>query len=109
MKKTFSLLISSICFVSTAAATTYTDLDIDKIQGEGISDPYNTIHVKNDITNSPCSSTDQIDRFAIVNEVQQSVALAALMAGKKITIDTTGSCNSANIEIVNYIMIYADK
>ncbi|WP_444903817.1 hypothetical protein ACJJIU_00215 [Microbulbifer sp. CnH-101-E] len=109
MKKVLSTVLAAVLPVSAAMATTYQQVEIEKIQGEGIDDVYNSVHIKTDVNNSPCQSTNSTDRFAIVNNVQQSIVIAALMAGKKITIDTTGVCNDANIEIVNYIMLYADS
>jgi hypothetical protein len=99
-----SLLLSSL----SAYAVTYTS-HIKQLQGEGLEDPYNSIHLNMDITGSPCGSTNTYDRFAISDNVHQSFALSALMAGKKVTIMPTGNCNSADIETINFITIKASE
>ena len=82
---------------------------IKTIQGEGLDDPYNSIHLDKDIQGSPCSSTNDSDRFAISNQVHQSLALAALMADKKVTIMPTGVCNDAQIETINFLNLKASE
>ena len=103
------LLILTILPISFALARDAYSGKILRIQSEGIGDPYNTLYLDRDVINSPCKSSNQNNRFTIVNNAQQSTALAALMADKSITIMTTGVCNAADIETLNYIMIYADK
>ena len=88
----------------TANAITY-ESSIKQLQAEGIDDPFNTVYLNIDVTISPCSSTNSEDRFAIVNNAQHSAVLAALMANKTITISPSGSCNSGDIEEVNYVII----
>jgi len=100
-----SIIATLSLFISvSASAVTYTS-SIKQLQGEGLEDPFNSIHLELDITSSPCSSTNASNRFAISDNVHQSFALAALMAGKKVTLMPSGSCNSANIETINYIII----
>lgn len=100
----FPLLIIGFIFSCYTKANPY-ESKIKFVQGEGIGDPYNTIHLDLDITNSPCQNTNDRDRFEVVNEVQQSVALAAIMSGRKVWVNSTGICNSANIETINSITI----
>ncbi len=107
MKKSifiFLLMLGS----ATASAITYNS-DIKHLQGEGLEDSYNSIHLEMDVTESPCGSTNTSDRFAISDNVHQSFALAALMAGKKVTIMPSGICNAADIETINFIVIKASE
>ncbi len=107
MNKSIIAILSLFVSVN-ASAVTYTS-SIKHLQGEGLEDPYNSIHLELDITSSPCSSTNTSNRFAISDNVHQSFALAALMAGKKVTIMPTGRCNSANIETINFIVIKSSE
>ena len=81
--------------------------EINFIQATKMGHSYNTVHLKNNITNSPCTSTNQFNRFNITSEVQQSVILSALLSEKVITIYGTGSCNGANIETIGDVRIYS--
>lgn len=99
------LLLLSIAQASTAI--TYTGR-IKSLQGEGLNDAYNTVHLYNDVTQSPCADTNRVNRFNIINEVQQGMALAALISGREITLMPSGKCNAADIETVNFIKIDAD-
>jgi len=72
-----------------------------------IGNPFNTVHLVNNITDSPCSGTNQYNRFAIINNAQHSTILAALMANKEITIyGKDGPCNSADIEEISDLRIW---
>ena len=71
---------------------------IKTLQVNNIGNPYHTVHLTLNITDSPCSGTNQFNRFAILNAEQHSVILAALIAGKGISIYGNGACNSADIE-----------
>ena len=105
MIKVLIITISFFCSMSTLAGS-HNSL-IKQLQGEGLEDPYNSIHLIKDVTDSPCTSTNESDRFAISNNVHQSLALAALIAGKKVYIGSTGQCNAANIETINFLTIKA--
>jgi hypothetical protein len=107
MNKSTIAVLPLLVSVSTSAIT-YT-APIKQLQGEGLEDPYNSIHLDKNITTSPCSSTNDVNRFAISDNVHQSFALAALMAGKEVTIMPSGKCNSANIETINFILIKSSK
>ncbi len=108
MKKILTL-ISLIFLSSNASARAYLS-NIEAVQGESPTDAYNTVHLEQDITDSPCSNTNDNNRFAIYdNNVQQSIALAAVMANKKIQLMPSGSCNAAGIEGINYIMIFNNQ
>jgi hypothetical protein len=78
---------------------------IKKLQVNNIGNPYHTVHLTLDITDSPCSSTNEHNRFAILNAEQHSTILAALMAGKQITIYGRGTCNDADIEEISEIRL----
>ena len=102
MYKTFFL---TTCFMSSISMAGTYNGDIKQVQSEGLDDPYNTIHLEMDVTDSPCSNSNDRDRFQIMNEIQHSAALAALIAGKEVEVNTNGRCNGGNIEEVNYITI----
>ena len=104
MKK-FKTLLGALVLVPTLANAGFYSSTIRHLQGEGLEDPYNSVRINLDVTDSPCSSTNSNDRFAISDPTQQSFALAALMANKEISIMSTGQCNAAGIETINYILI----
>jgi hypothetical protein len=83
--------------------------DITKLQAEGIDDPYNVIYPNMDITDSACARSNDEDRLAIKNEIQFSAALAAVMAGKTVKIHGSGTCNTQDFEVINFIMIFSDR
>ncbi|AUI88252.1 hypothetical protein BS333_18070 [Vibrio azureus] len=83
--------------------------EISKIQAEGIKDPYNAIYFKKPITDSACEKTNKENRMVLVNEVQHSTALAALMANKVVQVQGSGVCNGVGLEEINYVMIFSDK
>ncbi len=98
------IVVFALLMPSLSLAVTY-DSKIKLLQVEGVGDAYNTVHLTLDITGSPCSSTNDADRFAIVNNAQQSAVIAAVMVDKTIKIMPTGNCNSGNIEEINFIML----
>jgi len=87
----------------------YPSVAITQLKGEGLNDPFNSIYIDFEIEHSPCSSTNEVNRFAISDHVHQTFALAALLANKKVTIQTTGLCNSKNIETINNIVIKSSE
>lgn len=93
---------------STYGQDTYNGF-IERLQTEEVGSPYNTLYLAQDVTESPCVSSNQSNRFAISNEMQYSAALSALMANKEVLIGTTGDCNAASIETINLIMLYREK
>ncbi len=107
MKKitTFVLFL----LASPVAYSAVWEAPILKIQAEGINDPYNVIYLKTNITGSACQLSNTQNRLTLVNEIQHSTALAALMANKVVRVMGTGKCNAAGLEDVNYVMIYSDK
>ncbi|HHC6471084.1 TPA: hypothetical protein ACN359_004508 [Vibrio parahaemolyticus] len=107
MKHNSILLMSLLVSTFTNAATW--EAEISSIQAEGINDPYNVIYLKTDISNSACENSNREDRLTLVNEVQHSTALAALMANKVVKVMGTGICNTAGLENVNFIQIYSHK
>ncbi|MGR2701645.1 hypothetical protein [Vibrio campbellii] len=107
MKKRLLLMLS--LFLSATAHSAAWTAKISKIQAEGIKDPYNVIYLKTDINNSACETSNNQNRLTLVNEVQHSTALAALMANKVVTVQGSGVCNAAGLENINYVMIYSDK
>lgn len=88
-----------------AAATGPYTSAIKVMQITSIDHPYNTVHLVIDVSDSPCTSTNQHDRFHVQNSLQHSGLLAALMAGKPVTIYGTGSCNSVGIETIGDVRI----
>ncbi len=101
MKIKSILLLCLICFVTIANADTGPYISkIKVLQVTDVGEPYNTVFLLMDITNSPCSNTNQSDRFAIKNNAQHSTILAAVMSNKEVTIYGEGVCNSANIETI---------
>ncbi|MDV5168333.1 hypothetical protein [Photobacterium rosenbergii] len=99
------VLINAIFFSVDVVSGSYSG-NITKIQSEAIGDAYNTLYINVDISDSPCSDTNIKDRFTIVNTVQHSTELAALMASKRVTIQSNGVCRN-DIEELNFIMIRA--
>ncbi len=108
MKKINSMCFIAIwlSFVSTSVFATgpYTS-KIKTLQATSIGHPYNSVHLELDVNNSPCSGTNSYNRFTITSNAQYSTILAALMAGKDITIYGTGACNTVNIETVGDVRI----
>lgn len=101
--------IALLTFSINSSARAYLS-SVEKLQGESPTDAYNAIHLDKDITDSPCADTNTNDRFAIYdNNVQQSIALAAVMANKKVQLMPNGNCNAAGIEGINYITIFANQ
>ena len=78
---------------------------IDKLQVADLQNPYNTVFLLHDITDSPCTSTNAHNRFAVDEEIQFSTILAAVMADKSITISGTGTCNAANVETIGTVTV----
>ncbi|BDU39594.1 hypothetical protein [Vibrio nigripulchritudo] len=107
MKNKIILLLSLL--LSTTAHSASWTANISKIQAEGIKDPYNVIYLKTDINSSACDKSNSQNRLTLVNEIQHSTALAALMANKVVTVQGSGVCNAAGLENINYVMIYSDK
>lgn len=105
MRSWFLLVFLSLSFSSYSS--TYT-AKITQIQGEGIGDAYNTLYLAFDIKDSPCSSSNSINRLTILNNVQQSIALTALVSNKEVTVQTNGLCKG-EIEGINYIIIKANS
>ncbi|TVZ40341.1 hypothetical protein P886_4768 [Alteromonadaceae bacterium 2753L.S.0a.02] len=108
MMKILVTILTVCTLVSTSQAGVYT-ATIDRIQAEGIGDNFNVIYPNVNITDSPCTRTNNENRLTIKNEAQMSVALAALISDKKVTIQGSGNCNEAGIETANYIMIYRNQ
>lgn len=104
------ILILTIVIISASvhAARNYTS-KVEAVQVEGLNDPYNSIHLVFDVTDSPCSSTNANDRFAISDSSHQAAALAAVVANKEIGLMPTGTCNAADIERINYILIRPNR
>ena len=97
-------LLLALLSVEVFASGPYTT-SIKKLQATDITSPYNTVFLNIDITESPCSSTNVHNRFAIVSNAQQSVILAAVLANKEITVTGLGTCNAADVEILNTVSI----
>ena len=103
-KAVFILLMITSKFVF---ATDYFGY-IKHLQVEGVGDDYNTLWLDIDITDSPCSNTNSVDRLTIANDARQSAALAAFIAKKQVRVQTNGICKS-DIEQINFIMLSADE
>lgn len=97
----------TMSFVPTAWATGPYEAYIDYVQTTDVGNPYNTVFVQMNISNSPCSSTNEHDRFTITSKAQHAALLAAVMAGKKVKVFGTGICNSANIEDISNVQIFS--
>ncbi len=102
----FKSIIASgiVIFCANVNASGPYEASIKKIQTTSIGNPYNTVWLDLDITTSPCSSTNQHNRYTLTSNVQHSTVLAALMAGKKITIAGSDTCIN-DIEQVSNIYI----
>jgi len=107
MKKSLFLMLS--LFLSATAHSTAWEAKILKIQAEGIKDPFNVIYLATDINNSACERSNTENRLTLVNEVQHSTALAALMANKVVRVGGKGVCNTAGLENINFVTIFSDK
>jgi hypothetical protein len=97
----FLFLMSS----SVLAATGPYESKIKLIQATEMGNPYNTVWLQLNVTDSPCPSTNQYDRFTIANDVQESVLLAALMGGKTVKIYGAGTC-VGDVEQINHLQIF---
>jgi hypothetical protein len=91
--------------VSNAWATGPYTARISTLQVTDVGSSFNNVFLQLDITNSPCASTNQHNRFTIRNNAQQSVVLAAVMADKPITIFGTGACNSGGNEEIQEVRV----
>ena len=100
----FALLIFFANTVNAATTGPYV-AKIDYLQTTDVGDKHNTVFLLLDITDSPCASTNQHNRFTITNNVQHSTILSALMANKEITIHGTCTCNSSDIENIGNVRI----
>lgn len=101
------MLCSVLAFSFSVNAGSYTGL-IKQLQVEGIGEAHNTLYIDLDITDSPCASTNSLNRLTLKNNAQQSAAMAALIANKVVTLHTQGVCSST-IEEINYIMLYSHQ
>ncbi|AWF82823.1 hypothetical protein BTJ40_19490 [Microbulbifer sp. A4B17] len=97
----FGLFMASL---NTSAATGPYTAHIKQIQATELGNPYNTIYLDLDITDSPCSSTNSLDRLTLYSEAQYSMALAAFMSDSQVTIYGTGECYF-DIERINNMQI----
>lgn len=104
MKLLFGTLLLIFATFSVATASTTYPGKITRIQAEGDGEPYNTVYLNYDVTDSACTSTNSLNRFTLTSDFQKSVALAAMLADKNVTIATDGQCRS-NIEGINNIVI----
>ena len=100
-------LLRALLFVPgiAAAATGPYTATISLLQATDVSDPWNTVWLNFDVTNSPCANTNVLNRFAITSSAQHAVILAAVMANKTITIYGTGTCNAGGIESIQALQI----
>jgi len=108
MKKLNATHLITICLVlfsASALATGPYTSKIKTLQAVNIGSDYNTVHLELNVTDSPCSSTNSFNRFTIMNNIQHSTVLAAVMAGKTITIYGTGSCNAAGNESIGNVRV----
>ncbi len=102
---TISLIVLFSINNALAAQTGPYTSKISMLQITDIDNPYHNVFLVLDITNSPCDKTNSNNRFAIVNDVQYSAILAALMSDKEISVFGNGVCNSADIEQLTTIQI----
>lgn len=79
--------------------------NIKLIQATDVGNAYNTVYLDLDITISPCTSTNDYDRYTITTNAQHATILAAFLAGRQIKFMGTGACNSGNIEEISYVQI----
>ena len=67
---------------------------------------YTAVFLDLDITNSPCSSTNQHDRFTLISDGQISVVLLAVATDSDVTVYSNGVCDTgSNIEEASSIRI----
>lgn len=98
----FITLFSTFSSAAVYASGPYTS-EILSVQSTKLSSLYNVVFLKSDITDSPCSSTKQFNRFHIGSEEQQAAIFLATAQGKLISIFGTGTCNTANIELISAV------
>lgn len=101
-KMTFLVLII-FTQISLASTGPY-EAKVKRIQATDIGNPYNTIYLDVDVTDSPCGSTNVHNRFTLKNEAQYSMALSAFMGDIAVKIYGTGACVSG-IEQINNMQI----
>jgi hypothetical protein len=94
------ILLSNIAIASGP----YTS-KISMLQTTAVGSGNNTVFLVLDIVDSPCAGTNTYNRFAIVNNAQQSVVLAAVMTDKEITIYGKGTCNGSQNEPISALRI----
>ena len=97
----FGVFLSCYAYASTGPYVS----TINTLQVLDIGHSYTTVHLTKDVTDSPCSSTNQFNRFTITSNAQLSLILAALMANKTIRVYGTGACNSVNIENISDVRV----
>jgi hypothetical protein len=78
---------------------------IKLIQATDVGNVYTAVALDLDITISPCTSTNQYDRYTITSNTQYATILAAFVSGRQITINGTGACNSGDIEDISSVVI----
>ena len=78
---------------------------VTRIQATDVGNAYNTVFLDLDIAISPCTSTNDYDRYTITSDTQYATILAAFLTGRQIRVTGTGACNSANIEEISNVQI----
>jgi hypothetical protein len=103
------LLLGAMFYASPSWATGPYEAYVDRLQATDVGNPYNTVFLTLNITNSPCTSTNDYDRFTITSKVQYATLLAAVMANKKVRIFGTGVCNTADVEDISNVQIFPSQ
>jgi len=90
-------------FLSTAHASGPYTSEIASVQVTELGLSTNTVFLKSDVTDSPCASTNQHNRFTIDTEEKQAVIFVAAAQNKPITIFGTGTCSGSGIEAISAV------
>jgi len=99
-----SIIILCFMFCKDALATGPYEATVEQIQVVSIGSPFTAVYLDLDITDSPCSTTNSLDRFTLSNDAQYSMALTAYTSGQTLKINGTGACVS-NVEQINNMII----
>ena len=101
MAKKLIVLILAVSVSGIAHATGPYNAKIKNLQISSTGNAYHTVWLHLDVTNSPCSGTNSIDRFVITSEEQLSLLLAAAFSqpSKPVSLYGTGTCAGPNERI----------
>lgn len=108
MKNLILATLISVSIPAMAASTGPYEGTVSYIKSTDIGSAYNTVTLNLDVNDSPCPSTNELDRFTMTSEVQHTAALSALLSGKVVRIYGNGVCDGG-VEQISSINLFGDK